>query len=165
MPSNMIDANRFKTGLKWMDLHHTELVNMTLDLFSSIEQGKPERNAAGLLEFLDRYVSKHFSIEAEYMLAYDYPEKDSHLSEHTIFEYTLSGLKAEFHASGSSRYLSGKVKRHLLDWLVNHIGETDKRLAEFLLKKGLAPDAPAIEATAKPSLSQDQEEDVEKKYC
>lgn len=161
----VINANRFKTGLKWMDLHHTELVNMTLDLFSSIEQGKPERNTAELLEFLDHYVSKHFSIEDEHMQIYDYPDRDSHLAEHDIFEYTLSGLKAEFDSSGSSSYLSGKVKRHLLDWLVNHIGETDKRLAEFLLKKGLAPDADAFEAIPSPSPSQDQEGDVEKKHC
>ena len=150
MPTRMINPDKFKTGLKWMDLHHRELVNMTIDLFDSIEQGRPERNTAGLLEFLDRYVTKHFSIEDEHMKTYDYPDKNAHLAEHTSFAYTLSGLKAEFHTSGSSSYLSGKVKRHLLDWLVNHIGETDKRLAEFLLDKGLDPDAPALEATDKP---------------
>ncbi len=148
-----------------MDIQHAELVNMTIELLDSIEQGKPERNTAGLLEFLDRYVSKHFSIEKENMKIYNYPDKDSHLAEHSGFVYTLSELKAEFHSSGSSSYLSGKVKRHLLDWLVNHIGGSDKKFVEFLLNKGVSPDALALKTIPDASSSPDRDENVEEKYC
>ncbi len=149
MSTKMINVNRFKIGLRWMDTQHNELINMTIDLFNSIEQGRPERNIAGLLEFLDRYTSKHFLIEEEYMHVYEYPDKKAHLAEHSEFIFALSGLKTEFRTRGSSTYLSGKVKRHLLDWLVNHIGETDKKYAEFLLEKGLDPEAPTLEINVK----------------
>jgi hemerythrin len=153
----MISVDRFKTGLHWMDNQHGELVDMTIELFNSIEQGRPERNTAALLEFLDRYVFKHFAIEDEHMHVYEYPEVDAHLAEHANFEYLLTGLKTEFADRGPSPYLSGKVKRHLLDWLVNHIGETDKKLADFLIERGVAPDAPALIQAESPEQEVDQE--------
>lgn len=167
MPTRMIDANKFKTGLKWMDAQHIELVNMTVDLLNSIEQEKSEHNIKDLLKFLERYVSGHFLVEKQQQEIYDYPEKDSHLAEHAIFEDTFLDLKAEFRSKGSSPYFSGKVKRHLLDWLVNHIGGADKKLAQFLLDKGLSPDAdePALGAVAKSSVPHEQKLDFEKRYC
>lgn len=136
MPDNVINFDKFRTGVDWMDRQHAELIEMTLELINSIGQDGGEHKVTGMLEFLDRYVTTHFSIEDDLIKSLKYPGKESHLAEHESFIFTLNNLEKELRSTGPSVYLSGNVKRHLLDWLVNHIGESDKEFAKFLIDSG-----------------------------
>ncbi len=157
MPTRKINFEKFKTGLSWMDKQHAQLVDMTLELMNAIEEKRFDRSINGMLEFLDRYVVKHFLIEDDYMKSSDFPEIDSHLAEHNDFISTLDDIKKEFKSNGASSYLSGNVKRYLLDWLVNHIGGSDRGLAAFLIDKGFQENFSSQESVSKPSSEQQME--------
>jgi hypothetical protein len=70
-------------------------------------------------------------------------------------------MKKELRSTGPSIYLSGNVKRHLLDWLVNHIGETDKSFASFLIDSGV--DVQPSDLLVKPPTRFDDKVVTEKK--
>ncbi len=163
MPTKSISFEKFKTGLNWMDIQHAQLIDMTLEFLNAIDQKRFDRSINGMLEFLDRYVVRHFLIEDDYMKKFDYPDLDSHLAEHSEFTSTLDDMKREFQSNGSSNYLSGNVKRYLLDWLVNHIGGSDKVLAAFLIENGVQEKLSTQESVPQPS--SDLEMETEKKSC
>jgi hemerythrin-like metal-binding protein len=137
MTTRNINIDKFRTGLDWMDDQHAQLIEMTLDLINAIDEKRFERSIKGMLEFLDRYVLRHFQIEDDYMKKTNYPELESHLAEHSEFISTLDNMKKEFESNGSSNYLSGNVKRYLLDWMVNHIGGSDRSMAQFFMENGV----------------------------
>jgi hemerythrin-like metal-binding protein len=64
------------------------------------------------------------------MSRYGYPDILTHLEEHTHFIDDLSRLKKESLQCGSG--LAEQVRSRLVDWLVDHIGSTDKALGAFL---------------------------------
>lgn len=152
MPTKNINFEKYKTGLNWMDIQHAELIDMTLELINAIQEKRFDRSISGMLEFLDRYVVKHFLIEDDYMRKFDFSDLDSHLAEHNEFVSTLDNMTREFKLNGSSNYLSGNVKRYLLDWLVNHIGGSDRSLAAFLLENGVQENPSSQEGVSQSSL-------------
>lgn len=163
MPTKKINYDKFNTGLEWMDIQHAGLIDMTLELINAIEQKRFDRSINGMLEFLDRYTVKHFQVEDDHMKGSDYPELESHLAEHSEFISTLDSMKKEFQSNGSSNYLSGNIKRYLLDWLVNHIGGSDKMLAVFLIEKGVQEELSTQEGVPQPT--SDLQTEAEKNSC
>lgn len=126
-------SSNLSTGVEWQDKHHRELFNRVSALLDAMSVGMGKEEVERLFKFLDSYFVVHFEAEKEAMLKYGYPRTAEHIDEHRGFMDDVSMLKKEFHG-GSSAGLVIKMQRRVVDWLINHIGGSDKDLGCFLMK-------------------------------
>lgn len=129
-----IEWNRnLSTGVEWQDRHHKELFKRVSALLDAMSVGMGKDELDRIFSFLDSYFTVHFDAEEQAMSKYAYSGAVDHLREHTVFIEQVSALKREF-ASGPTLALVVKVQRLVVDWLLNHIGESDKKLGAHILK-------------------------------
>jgi len=83
------------------------------------------------LEELAVHVREHFEREEEVMRTVDYPEMVAHKGEHDLllaeFRVTIRAIR-DAGVAGLDRQTLESMK----DWLMGHVLEVDRRLAEFL---------------------------------
>jgi len=121
-----------ETGVDTIDEQHKELVVRVNRLLEACQQGKGKLIMAGLLNFLAEYATKHFAEEEKYMLDYNYPDYDMHKMQHEKFISDFGVLKNKFDVQGAGINLVLVTNRTIVDWLINHINNTDKNLGVFL---------------------------------
>ncbi len=126
---------KFETGIDEIDNQHKTLVAKVNELFDKFYVTPDD--IADMLDFLAEYAILHFDTEEKYMEKYDYPDPDRsyHLSEHRWFTTEVSKLIEEYKAEGPSEDFEELLKKYLISWLMNHIMNVDRKLAEFLKKK------------------------------
>lgn len=122
-----------ETGVKWQDDQHRELFKRIEALIDAINMGLGKDEVMRLFSFLDEYFVVHFEAEERAMDRYGYPDAAAHLAEHTRFIEDIERLEKEA-AEGVSTALVVKTRSKVSDWLVEHIGRVDRKLAEFLRK-------------------------------
>lgn len=122
------------TGIDWQDKEHMELFNRINKLIDSMAQGKGKEEIKSTADFLDSYVAKHFGKEEQVMARGQYPEASSHKNQHDLFASDIQKLKKELE-KGATLNLVVQTQVRLGDWLKNHIGSVDQRLASFLKTK------------------------------
>ncbi len=131
-------------GFDRIDQEHRELFRIIQDLVDAIHQHTCKYKIDDVLKFLEEYAHNHFSMEENYMKGLGYPEYAIHKAEHEKFAVAFAGLKKELKRikdSGSfagSYELSVATDQMLVDWLLDHIAKVDRRLADFLNKRGVA---------------------------
>ena len=122
----------YETGVPLMDTQHQELFKH-LDELS--DRTKADR-VSQTLDFLGRYVDKHFKDEEQLQLSSSYPQRMEHKKMHSDFVDQYKQLKAEFHKSSEKQGLMIlKVNRIAVDWLKKHILGPDMAFAQFLKKR------------------------------
>jgi hemerythrin len=123
------------TGVETIDEQHKELIVRVNNLLEACQQGKGKLIMAGLLNFLADYAVRHFAEEEKYMQTYDYPGYEAHKAQHEKFISDFGLLKNKFDAQGAGVNLVLVTNRTIVDWLVNHINNTDKALGAFLKER------------------------------
>lgn len=123
------------TGVDTIDEQHKELIVRVNNLLEACQQGKGKLIMAGLLNFLADYAVRHFAEEEKYMQTYDYPGYEAHKAQHEKFISDFGLLKNKFDAQGAGVNLVLVTNRTIVDWLVNHINNTDKALGAFLKER------------------------------
>jgi len=126
-------SRNLSTGVEWQDRHHKELFKRVSSLLDAMSVGMGKDELERILSFLDSYITVHFDAEEQAMSKYAYPGAVDHLREHTAFIEHVSDLRREF-ASRPTMALVVKVQRLVVDWLINHIGDSDKKLGAYILK-------------------------------
>ncbi len=121
------------TGVEWQDRHHKELFKRVSGLLEAMSVGTGKEEIERLFTFLDSYFVVHFDAEEQAMSKYGFPGAVEHLGEHTGFIDSVASLRREC-ASGATSVLVVKVQKLVVDWLVHHIGEMDKKLGVHILK-------------------------------
>lgn len=125
-----------KVGNKLIDQEHATLIEYINLLQKSVENEISNTLMSQVLDGLIDYTKTHFFVEEEMMKAFEYPERDAHLSAHEGFCRKIDGLKVNFEQGSSD--ISSEALEFLKDWLTSHILTVDKRLSEFLADKSLA---------------------------
>ena len=125
-------TENLSTGLGWQDEQHKELFERLDKLYEAISRGRGKEEVESTLDFLDGYVTYHFSREDGEMKTRSYPAYDSHKAEHDRFKASIASLKEDFNAGSPA--LSYKVKTVLTDWLLSHIIIVDRDLGLFLFE-------------------------------
>ncbi len=123
------------TGVGVMDRQHRVLI----DVLGELQQGC--RPATGARPFDDitrdllAYAIYHFETEERLIERYGYDrvqaqETQQHLQQHREFSQRLVQLRAQAHSDehASQHQLASFLK----EWLAQHIGTADQRLASFL---------------------------------
>ena len=129
-------TERWAVGVGTIDAQHRELFDAINSLLR--DDGRPApRDLAKVLDFLEEYISSHFGLEEIYMRRLSYPAYPSHKGEHVAFINDYYDLREEYDRNGASAELADRMGRYMGEWLVNHIGKSDKALGAFLRDKGM----------------------------
>jgi hemerythrin len=129
--------NRLLLGIQEIDDEHLELIERTNQLMQSYQNGDPEVEVLGLLEFLREYVVVHFQNEEAFLLKNHYPRYDEHYQIHEDFKKSFQTVYDAIKANGLSFISRIEINHLITDWILNHIGEDDKKWADYLKDLGL----------------------------
>lgn len=125
---------KYLYGIPEMDDEHKELIEKAENLINAYQNNNPEEEILKLMFFLKEYVDSHFSSEEALQKKYNYPEFEHHKALHNEFKLKFLDLYEEVLTKGLD--LSNRLQfNHLCsEWILKHIGEEDKKIAEHILK-------------------------------
>jgi len=123
-------SNDIAVGNSLIDGDHQKLIKMINDFHDAMEQGRGNDVIGKVLNNLVIYTKEHFKREEAEMQRIKYPRLLAHKLEHDKLIDEIAQLQASF-ASGKSM-LTIKISKFLRDWLLTHIMQTDKLLADAL---------------------------------
>ncbi len=130
-------TEELEVGIETIDSQHRELFRAFNALLS--DPGKPGSAVPGevpwMIGFLEDYVVNHFGMEELYMRRYSYPGYAAHKAEHNRFIALFYDLRDEVDAEGITPAAAQRIAAAVGDWLVGHIGGTDRELGKFLKEK------------------------------
>lgn len=121
-----------------MDAQHKELIRQVNELLNAMRAGKGRQVIGDVLAFLGRYAEEHFATEEALMRRHEYPGYGEHKAIHEAFKRDFGALAAEYDRSPEKLSVTIQVQRRVLDWLRNHILNTDQKMGVFLREKGVA---------------------------
>lgn len=123
----------WETGIDWMDAQHKELFVRIFSLLDGVLEGKEKEEVDGLIAFLGDYVYVHFGAEERAMIASEYPGYSAHKEQHEAFKASFAVIRKDVQEQGILPHLTIRLQKSLVDWLMDHIGRVDKKLAKALL--------------------------------
>ena len=126
----------FALGIDKVDQQHKEIFDKTNELIKlrkeKADRAKQYEQVGKVLDFLIDYVKSHFESEEKIQQKYNYPNYEKHKKIHQKFIARIEELQAEYEADDHSMSTLLQLSKTLLDWLVNHIGQADRKLANYL---------------------------------
>ncbi|MBL0226510.1 MAG: HD domain-containing protein [Geobacteraceae bacterium] len=132
LDGEIIITEDLKTGIAEIDEQHTQIA-IFLNRLNEIQDSQNlDDGNSGMMEFIDDYVRGHFSLEEHYMILYKYPLMQSHIMAHRNFSSDFSIMKKQFYMSAFDSYSRKQVKNRLSRWIVDHIKNDDRTLADYL---------------------------------
>jgi hemerythrin len=127
-------SDDLSVGNKYIDDDHKKLVKLVNDFHEAMEQGRGNDVIGKVLNNLIIYTKEHFGREESEMQRIKYSRYLAHKLEHDKLIKEVAELQSNF-ANGKAM-LSIKVSKFLRDWLLNHIQQTDRLLAQAILQAG-----------------------------
>lgn len=124
-------------GVEEIDNQHKELYRNVDLFFEHIKKGIGNGDLANLFEYLETYVTTHFSMEEKYMTKFHvngcgYEHAKEHKAEHRAFLRDFTAFKEEILENGPTSHLVDELQEWILNWLTGHLGRTDRGLGRFL---------------------------------
>lgn len=128
----------YVTGVPEIDEQHMILVHTLNEASEKLGEDSSIENLQEITQNLLSYALYHFDTEEELMQEYGYEsesedEADTHMKQHRAFSAKVvavrDGLKS------NTPIAPEDLLDFLNDWLVNHILNTDKKLAAFIIAK------------------------------
>ncbi len=123
------------TGVEEIDNQHKELFGKVNNLLDACNQQKGKDEVGKVVKFLEDYVITHFGAEEKMMKKTAYPGYSLHKQQHDQFIKDFLILKDNFEKEGATTHFVINVNHKVVDWLIKHVGNTDKALGAFLLAK------------------------------
>ena len=127
--------DKYSVGVKLFDEQHKKLFTLMSNLRESM-QGEDTKKVVGeVLDELIDYATTHFSDEEREMLEHGYPEYEVQREQHQDFLNQVNEFKTSY-AAGKTM-MTTEVMGFLVNWLTNHIAQTDKKYGVFFNDKGI----------------------------
>lgn len=126
---------KYLYGVEAMDCEHMELIQRAENLINAYQNGNPEHEILALLKFLQDYIHFHFENEEALQKTHQYPHYLEHKMLHETFKTQMQSLYNDIQTIGLT--LENRLLfNHLCsDWIAHHIGEEDKKLAQYILSQ------------------------------
>jgi len=128
----------YDTGVEEIDEQHRILVNTINEADEKLSADTSQETLEAITKDLLSYALYHFETEEEMMQEHNYKgfnqsDYESHMQQHRDF----SAKVVEIRESIKSGHPIDKEEliRFLINWLLNHINRTDKKLGDFLNSK------------------------------
>ena len=128
----------YEVGIVTIDKQHQELVEVANEIAQAVAAGEVE-GVGYALDYLLGYVKYHLGMEDEVMERTGYQGYAEHQDEHQRFTAQILKIRGEFDQGDPSA--AGQAAQLLLDWLLRHIGKTDRQLADFLKERSSPEEA------------------------
>ena len=124
----------FLIGDEKIDGQHKELVRMTNEFYSGVQMGGVVAKVFFMktIQGAVQYVKTHFATEEEFMQKVNYPQAEEHRMQHENF-VTQVAQQVQVLEKEDNPDPAGFVK-YLMDWVLNHIAESDKKYAPYIEK-------------------------------
>lgn len=119
-------------GVEHVDNEHKELFKMVSHLMQGSKKDNFKEETDKALDFLGKYVVKHFANEEKLMKEVNYPNTLEHTEIHAKFVITFQNLRKKFDDSNGSITVATEIKYAAMSWLVNHIKVIDQRLTDYV---------------------------------
>jgi hemerythrin len=123
-------------GVKMMDEHHEELINILNRCYRALMLHDHQHELETIMNELCDYTHYHFETEKRLMNDLGYAESASHLSAHEKFTDMIARFQGR--AQSGESFVAMEVLQFLQKWLVAHIKKTDRAFAEFIKEKNAA---------------------------
>ncbi len=117
-------------GIPIMDRQHEVLAEMINKLNTAFNNNENIDIISSILDEISIFTLFHFDTEERLMERFNYPETIDHKKEHQNLIVEFVFLKKKFMRGGES-----VVLQTLKNWLLMHITNCDKPLADFLIKQ------------------------------
>jgi hemerythrin-like metal-binding protein len=125
-------TEELSVGNTALDREHERLLEQVNILVNAIVAQNDPAVIQSVIEFLNTYITDHFSHEERYMMDNDYPDVEAHIALHREFTRQYDELKQKILLHGSSEDLLLDAENKLARWWVEHIGVEDKKYAAFI---------------------------------
>jgi hemerythrin len=125
-------TEELSVGVELIDQEHQLMFEKAGLLFDAGKKGQAKEEIASLLLFLDEYTKKHFADEEKFMASVSYPELDKQKTMHAGFIGELGKLKKDYIDSGSNISVIMNANQMVIDWLVKHIANEDKKIGDYI---------------------------------
>ncbi len=134
-PSRKIEwSEDFSVGVKEIDRHHKDLVNLVNRFSEAIELGEEAEIIEDVAGQLLAYTQKHFSYEEHLFDEHNYRDSEHHKKLHRNFIEQVLKFKQEVE-EGNGR-TAGELVRFLKDWVIKHILVVDAKYAAYMHENG-----------------------------
>lgn len=124
---------KLATGIESIDSQHKGIFERA-EKFLSFDEKTNISDVKQALSYLIKYTVNHFADEEDAMMQTGYPNFSKHREEHTYFMNELYKLGISIKDKGIGEETIDHLKLLILEWLINHISESDKAFATFLKK-------------------------------
>lgn len=120
------------TGVEELDAQHRELFSHFDRLLAACREGKGRDELVRTLSFLHQYVDYHFEHEEAFMESRGYRGLKAHRELHRQFRDKLEKLEASLDRDGAGIDLLARSNRVILDWIIQHVRNVDKKMSRDL---------------------------------
>lgn len=123
----MLWTKSLETGIDSIDNQHKELFHQ-IDIL--VDPGKANR-VRDTLDFLEKYIARHFSDEQSMHASSKYPKASEHKGYHDKYIVVFRQLKEKYLKEGPTPANNIAVNKNVIGWLKDHILVHDKEFAEY----------------------------------
>ena len=128
-------SSQLSTGIIEQDNQHKRLIDLINELNDAMQAGQSTQVMGKVLTELMNYTVFHFDYEEKLMAQYKYEDSIAHRAEHTKFVQTISDYMMNYDSGKED--ISAEIMSFLRGWLTNHIMNSDKKLGQALVKRGV----------------------------
>ena len=119
-------------GFEIIDEQHKSLFDCLSRLQESAASDARALAVVAAIKDLSDYVNIHFFMEEGLMRSHHYPLLETHVLEHEKLSREFEKLSHRSAQSDAQSEIFDETVRLLGDWLSHHIGNTDRKFAEYL---------------------------------
>ncbi len=130
----LVWEDSYRIGNEEMDSEHLILFAILNQISINIDADMAASCLNEVLGALEAYISYHFAHEEALMRAWGYPGLESHSESHRRFIEDVARMRSAALVS-SGHEAAMRLRFFVLDWLLNHILETDADYASFIAAK------------------------------
>jgi hemerythrin len=123
------------TGNVLIDTQHKQLFATANALFTACQIGEERQEVAKTMDFLVKYIIKHFADEEALQQQYGYPEYAAHREAHVHFTGLVNDLIAKVSREGPTDDVVSEVYITIGEWLLSHLKNEDRRMAAYIQGK------------------------------
>lgn len=128
----------YETGIEEIDEQHHILVNTLNEANELLTKEYSLENLQNITKDLLSYALYHFETEEELMQEYNYEgeapkDYEYHMKQHRDFSAKVVEVRDSLKSGNLIE--QDELISFLLNWLLNHIDKTDKKLGKFLQEK------------------------------
>ncbi len=132
--SNIIEwSDSYSVGVSLIDSQHKHFIGILNDLYTCLQAGDSQKLPV-VIKDLVTYTSVHFDTEERYFDEFKYDGAEEHTAVHEELKLKVLAFSRK---RGDPIATGYELLDFLEDWLINHLGQMDKKYTRCFNQHGL----------------------------